>query len=298
MERRLFQPLFGTGRKRKAWPPSLRSAKPVPQGVMVPDPAWRWRFWRFSPLSRSRPVLSMPSRAGGLITVPALLIAGVPRFRRLPRTSCRARLACSPRPRLSCEPAQSRSGSFLPLGGAAFAGGVSARVWWRRSRRGHLADDHPLRAGRHCDLHAAHAEIRGWRRKGRLSPLAFAGSVGRPSGSMMACSARRGTFYLIGLILLCGFPLLKATAHTKLMNAASNLGALGFFLRRGMCSSCRACHGRGGGFGQYRCADGPETWRAAHPAVGLILVSLAMAMRLLLDPAHPFAGAIRGAFGI
>nr|WP_111301597.1 TSUP family transporter [Paracoccus saliphilus] len=38
-----------------------------------------------------------------------------------------------------------------------------------------------------------------------------------------------GAFYMIGFVTLAGYGVLKATAHTKLLNFASNLGGLGAF---------------------------------------------------------------------
>ena len=35
-----------------------------------------------------------------------------------------------------------------------------------------------------------------------------------------------GSFYMLGFVLLAGHGMLKATAHTKLLNFASNLGSL------------------------------------------------------------------------
>ena len=42
-----------------------------------------------------------------------------------------------------------------------------------------------------------------------------------------------GTFFTIGFVLLCGFDLIKATAHTKLLNFTSNLASLLFFAAGG-----------------------------------------------------------------
>ena len=42
-----------------------------------------------------------------------------------------------------------------------------------------------------------------------------------------------GSFYMIGFIMLAGFGVLKATAHTKLLNFASNLGSLAVFVLSG-----------------------------------------------------------------
>jgi len=38
-----------------------------------------------------------------------------------------------------------------------------------------------------------------------------------------------GSFFMIAFVVLAGFGVLKATAHTKLLNFASNLGSLGVF---------------------------------------------------------------------
>ena len=42
-----------------------------------------------------------------------------------------------------------------------------------------------------------------------------------------------GSFYMIGFVMLAGFGVLKATAHTKLLNFASNLGSLVVFAGSG-----------------------------------------------------------------
>ena len=38
-----------------------------------------------------------------------------------------------------------------------------------------------------------------------------------------------GSFFMLGFILLAGYGVLKATAHTKLLNFASNIGSLAVF---------------------------------------------------------------------
>lgn len=42
-----------------------------------------------------------------------------------------------------------------------------------------------------------------------------------------------GSFFMLGFILLAGYGVLKATAHTKLLNFASNLGSLAVFVFSG-----------------------------------------------------------------
>ncbi len=42
-----------------------------------------------------------------------------------------------------------------------------------------------------------------------------------------------GSFFMLGFVLLAGYGVLKATAHTKLLNFASNIGSLAIFIPSG-----------------------------------------------------------------
>lgn len=68
----------------------------------------------------------------------------------------------------------------------------------------------------------------------RLSPALFgltaAPLVGFYDGLL---GPGAGSFYMIAFILLAGQGILKATAHTKFLNFASNLGSLGYFATAG-----------------------------------------------------------------
>ena len=64
----------------------------------------------------------------------------------------------------------------------------------------------------------------------RLSPALFAGTM------VPLCAAYdgllgpgAGSFYMLAFVSLAGYGILKATAHTKLLNLASNAGALAAF---------------------------------------------------------------------
>ncbi|MGL4311654.1 MAG: TSUP family transporter [Paracoccaceae bacterium] len=64
----------------------------------------------------------------------------------------------------------------------------------------------------------------------RLGPTAFALTAAPLIGfydGLLGPGA--GSFYMIAFILLAGQGVLKATAHTKLLNFASNIGSLGYF---------------------------------------------------------------------
>ncbi len=268
---------------------------------MVPDPGLAFEVLALlTAVAFAAGFVDAIAGGGGLITVPALLIAGVPPVQAIATNKLQGTFGV-----LSSTATFLRAGAIekrlvLPLGGAAFAGGVLGAVVATLAPVGILRTIIPFVLIAIAIYMLLTPKFGDGDAKARLTPLAFAGSVGATIGIYDGVfGPGAGTFYLIGLILLCGFPLLKATAHTKLMNAASNLGALGFFLAAG---HVLIVPGLAMGVAAALGANiGARTGlkhgaRLIRPLV--ILVSLAMAMRLLLDPAHPFAGAIRGAFGI
>ena len=97
-----------------------------------------------------------------------------------------------------------------------------------------------------------------------------------------------GSFLMLGFIALAGYGLLKATAHTKFLNFGSNLGAFAVFLafgavlwKVGLMMGAGQLLGAqlGARFAMRRGA------RVIKPL--LVIVSVALAIRLLADPAHP-----------
>ena len=97
-----------------------------------------------------------------------------------------------------------------------------------------------------------------------------------------------GSFFMLAFVSLAGYGVLKATAHTKLLNFASNLGGFVLFafagaiywkigLLMGVAQFLGARLGAG-----LAIANGA---RLIKPL--LVVVCLALAARLLIDPAHP-----------
>ncbi|MDE9537970.1 sulfite exporter TauE/SafE family protein [Xenorhabdus bovienii] len=68
----------------------------------------------------------------------------------------------------------------------------------------------------------------------RLAPLAFGclagGGIGFYDGVF---GPGTGSFLALSYVMLCGYNLAKATAHAKVLNFASNMGSLGFFILGG-----------------------------------------------------------------
>jgi uncharacterized protein len=71
-------------------------------------------------------------------------------------------------------------------------------------------------------------------RKARLSPLAFAVGVAAPIGFYDGLfGPGTGSFFALGFVTLAGYGLLKATANTKVLNLASNAAGLAVYMLTG-----------------------------------------------------------------
>lgn len=107
-----------------------------------------------------------------------------------------------------------------------------------------------------------------------------------------------GAFYMVAIVTLLGYGVLKATAHTKLANAASNLGSLFLFILKGavlwpigLTMAVGAFLGAQIG-SRLAMRFGPKLIRPL-----LVTISCAMAIKLLADPANPIRQAALGIFG-
>lgn len=124
----------------------------------------------------------------------------------------------------------------------------------------------------------------------RLTPFAFGVTavpvIGFYDG---AFGPGTGSFFMLAFVTLAGFGVLKATAHTKLLNFASNLGGFLAFafagvvvwkigLLMGVCSFAGARLGA-----SLAVRNGA---RLIKPL--LVVVCVALAAKLLTDPANPW----------
>jgi hypothetical protein len=97
-----------------------------------------------------------------------------------------------------------------------------------------------------------------------------------------------GSFFLLGFVTLLGFSVLRASAHTRLLNFTSNIAALAIFAASGKIVWIL---GLAMGVGQFLGAQIgarlaiSQGARIIRPL--LVLVSCGMAIKLLLDPANP-----------
>jgi len=107
-----------------------------------------------------------------------------------------------------------------------------------------------------------------------------------------------GAFYMVAIVTLLGYGALKATAHTKLANAASNLGSLSLFILKGVVVWPIGLAMAAGAFlGAQIGSRLAMRFGARLIRPLLVVMSCAMAVKLLSDPANPLRHAVVGLFG-
>jgi len=116
----------------------------------------------------------------------------------------------------------------------------------------------------------------------RVTPLVFAATVAPLVGFYDGVfGPGAGAFYMVGFVTLLGLGVVRATAHTKLANAASNVGALALFAASGHVVWAIGLAMAAGAF------LGAQMIRPL-----LVTIACAMALRLLSDPANPLRQAV------
>jgi len=102
-----------------------------------------------------------------------------------------------------------------------------------------------------------------------------------------------GSFFMLAFVALAGYGVLKATAHTKLLNFASNLGGFAVFA---MVGAVAWKTGLVMGVAQFlgaRLGAGLAIRKGARLIKPLlVLTCCALAIRLLMDPTHPLRAMI------
>nr|WP_232793110.1 TSUP family transporter [Caulobacter hibisci] len=106
-----------------------------------------------------------------------------------------------------------------------------------------------------------------------------------------------GAFYMVAIVTLLGYGVLKATAHTKLANAASNVGALALFILKGAVIWPVGLAMAAGAFlGAQLGSRLAVRFGARLIKPLLVTISCAMAIKLLADPNNPLRQAVANLF--
>ena len=167
---------------------------------------------------------------GGLITVPVLMLAGIPPAQALATNKVQgvfgaatAAVSYAANGLVDLR-SQWRSALLAGLAGAAGAGLVT----WLPTDGLRLIL--PVVLIGIALFFALKPGLNDLDRTRRLTPLVFAVTIVPLIGfydGLIGPGA--GAFYMIGFVTLAGYGVLKATAHTKMLNFASNLGGLAAF---------------------------------------------------------------------
>ncbi len=164
---------------------------------------------------------------GGLITVPALMLAGLPPAQALATNKVQgvfgAGAAALSYARRGLVDLRTQTVPALIAFGAAICGALM--VSWIPTQV--LRYGLPVLLIGIALFFALKPGLNDMDRARRVSPAVFAATmvplVGFYDGLL---GPGAGAFYMLGFVMLAGYGILKATAHTKLLNFASNLGGL------------------------------------------------------------------------
>ncbi|WP_378948479.1 TSUP family transporter [Paracoccus sp. R86501] len=167
---------------------------------------------------------------GGLITVPVLMLAGIPPAQALATNKVQgvfgAATAAISYAAKGLVDLRSQWRSAL-IAGAAGAAGAGLVTWLPTDG---LRVILPVVLIGIALFFALKPGLNDLDRTRRLTPLVFAVTIVPLIGfydGLIGPGA--GAFYMIGFVTLAGYGVLKATAHTKMLNFASNLGGLAAF---------------------------------------------------------------------
>ncbi|NPD14053.1 TSUP family transporter [Xinfangfangia sp. D13-10-4-6] len=171
---------------------------------------------------------------GGLITVPALLLAGLPPVEALATNKLQGSFGSGTAALTYARAGHVNPAAQLPMAAiSALAAGAGAMI-------AHLLSAELLRIIMPVVLIAVAAFFAF--RKGlsdndrvqRMKPAVFALTVVPLVAAYDGFfGPGTGSFFMMGFVLLAGYGILKATAHTKMLNFASNLGSLAVFIPTG-----------------------------------------------------------------
>lgn len=226
---------------------------------------------------------------GGLVTVPALLLAGFSPVESLGTNKLQslfgtasATLAYAARGHVSVN----KQLPFALLAFVAAAGGaLMATVLPGDLLRTML----PLLLVAVALFFAVKPDLGDVDRARRITPLAFGltlvPAIGFYDGVF---GPGTGSFFMLAFVSLAGFGLLKATAHTKFLNFASNLGGFVAFALVGAVAWQIGLLMGAAQFAGARLGAGLAMRRGAGLIKPLlIVVCVALAVRLMMDDSHP-----------
>ncbi|MDL2407940.1 TSUP family transporter [Rhizobium calliandrae] len=226
---------------------------------------------------------------GGLITVPAMLLAGIPPLQTLGTNKVQSICGAA-----SATIAYARQGHVqlhtqVPMAVMAVIGGMLGAALATIMPGDILRIVLPFLLIAIALYFAFKPNLNDMEKHGRMSAallgFTFVPLIGFYDG---AFGPGTGSFFMLAFVTLVGFGMLKATAHTKLLNFGSNLGGLIVFTFSGV---ILWKVGLTMGLGQFL---GAQAGSRLAMRIGaklikplLVIVCIAFAIKLLADPTNP-----------
>lgn len=235
---------------------------------------------------------------GGLITIPALLAAGVPPVAAIATNKLQSTLGTG-----GAVLAFARGGHIdlrrfaLPVA-ASFTGSALGAFLLTRVDAGFLAALLPALLIAMALYYCFAPRMSDADRHSRAGPLALAGVAMAIGGYDGFFGPGTGSFFTTALVAVFGIGLIRAVAHAKLLNLASNVAGLAVLVAGGhvlwltglVMAVGSMAGGQVGAHFAMRFGAG-----VARPL--LIVSSLALTARLLADPANPLTAFVVGVIG-
>ncbi|MCX8569217.1 MULTISPECIES: TSUP family transporter [Hyphomicrobiales] len=226
---------------------------------------------------------------GGLITIPALLLAGVPPVESLGTNKLQSLFGSGSATISYAAKGHVDIRKQLPWAAVAFVGSVAGALLATVLPGDILRVVMPILLVAIALYFAFKPNMDDLDRSERISPFLFGMTVVPAIGFYDGVfGPGTGSFFMLAFVALAGYGVLKATAHTKFLNFASNLGGLVAFAFVG------AVHWKIGllmGAAQFLGAR-----LGAHMAMRsgaklikplLVCTCVALAIKLLIDPTNP-----------
>jgi hypothetical protein len=164
---------------------------------------------------------------GGLITLPVLLLAGASPLEALATNKVQGSFGASTAAATYARAGHVNLRAQLPAAGIAFAAGVAGAALASVIPTDGLRAALPVVLIAIAAFFALKPGLTDADRAARVGPWVFTATavplIGFYDGLI---GPGAGAFYMIGFVMLAGYGVLRATAHTKLLNLASNIGGL------------------------------------------------------------------------
>ena len=226
---------------------------------------------------------------GGMITIPAMLLAGIPPLETLGTNKLQALFGSGSATLAYARAGQVRLSEQLPMAAISAAGAALGAVLATVVPGDALKIALPVLLVAIALYFGLKPNIGDVDKHRRMSVFLFTVTVVPLIGFYDGVfGPGTGSFFMLAFVSLAGFGVLKATAHTKLLNFGSNIGGFAVFLAYGV---VLWKVGLVMGAGQFLGAQAGSRVAMKNGAriikPLLVLTSIALAIRLMADPGHP-----------